>query len=72
LAVTFSFTASPLAADARGEHIDGWDIAFHDENGCRVFIDDKRAGDSPLTEFLISARATDGNELALKSAVTIP
>jgi glutamine amidotransferase len=50
--VTFSFTGFSSRGGHTGEHTDGWGIAFHDESGCRVFIDDRRASDSPLAEFL--------------------
>jgi glutamine amidotransferase len=51
-AVTFSFTGFSARGGHTGEHVDGWGIAFHDPGGCRVFIDEKRASDSPLAEFL--------------------
>lgn len=50
--VTFSFTGFSQRGGRTGEHVDGWGIAFHDEGGCRVFIDDARASDSPLAELL--------------------
>ena len=51
-AVTFSFTGFSARGGRTGEHVDGWGIAFHDASGCRVFIDERRASDSPLAEFL--------------------
>ncbi len=51
-AVTFSFAGFSARGGNTGEHVDGWGIAFHDASGCRVFIDDRRASDSPLAEFL--------------------
>lgn len=53
-AVTFSFTGFSQRGGRTGEHVDGWGIAFHDEGGCRVFIDDTRASDSPLADLLRS------------------
>ncbi|MEX8521704.1 MAG: class II glutamine amidotransferase [Leptothrix ochracea] len=35
-----------------GEHVDGWGMAFHDGEGCRLFIDPQRAADSALADFL--------------------
>ena len=51
-AVTFSFAGFSARGGDTGEHVDGWGIAFHDASGCRVFIDERRASDSPLAEFL--------------------
>lgn len=60
-AVTFSFTGFSARGGATGEHVDGWGIAFHDRDGCRVFIDSGQASTSPLAEHLrlhpIRARA---------------
>ncbi|MCV2361259.1 class II glutamine amidotransferase [Paucibacter sp. TC2R-5] len=50
--VTFSFTGFSARGGATGEHVDGWGMAFHDERGCQVFIDEKPASQSPLAEFL--------------------
>jgi glutamine amidotransferase len=51
-AVTFSFTGFSARGGRTGEHVDGWGIAFHDHEGCRIFIDEERACESPLAEFL--------------------
>ena len=51
-AVTFSFAGFSARGGLTGEHVDGWGIAFNDEGGCRVFIDEERACESPLAEFL--------------------
>jgi glutamine amidotransferase len=51
-AVTFSFTGFSARGGRTDEHADGFGLAFHDERGCRVFIDDEQASDSALAEFL--------------------
>jgi glutamine amidotransferase len=52
-AATFSFSGFSARGGATGEHVDGWGMAFHDEDdGCRVFIDAGRACDAPLADFL--------------------
>ncbi len=51
-AATFSFTGFSARGGGTGEHADGFGLAFHDAAGCRVFIDDHRASDSALAEFL--------------------
>jgi predicted glutamine amidotransferase len=51
-AVTFSFTGFSARGGRTGEHVDGFGLAFHDETGCRLFIDDEPACDSALAEFL--------------------
>ncbi len=51
-AATFSFTGLSARGGHTGEHADGYGIAFHDDKVCRHFIDDGRASDSPLAEFL--------------------
>ena len=50
--VTFSFTGFSARGGATGEHCDGFGLAFLDNGGCRVVIDDARASDSALAEFL--------------------
>ena len=62
--VTFSFTGFSARGGHTGEHVDGWGIAFHDQAGCRVFIDEKRASDSPLAEFLRNHPIRSRNVLA--------
>jgi predicted glutamine amidotransferase len=51
-AVTFSFTGLSARGGRTGEHADGFGLAFHDDAACRVFIDDRRASDAPLADFL--------------------
>jgi glutamine amidotransferase len=51
-AATFSFAGFSARGGATGPHVDGWGMAFHDADGCRVFIDAGRACDAPLAEFL--------------------
>lgn len=51
-AVNFAFTGFSARGGQTGEHADGFGLAFHDADGCRVFLDADRACDSPLAEFL--------------------
>jgi glutamine amidotransferase len=51
-AVTFSFTGLSARGGRTGVHTDGFGLAFHDGPGCRLFIDEGRASDSALAEFL--------------------
>ena len=51
-AVTFSFTGFSARGGSTAEHADGWGMAFHDSGGCRVFLDDAPASQSPLADFL--------------------
>ena len=51
-AATFSFTGFSARGGATGEHVDGWGMALHEGDACRVFVDAGRACDSPLAEFL--------------------
>ncbi len=51
-AATFSFTGFSARGGATGDHVDGWGMAFHAGDVCRVFVDDRRACDSPLADFL--------------------
>ncbi len=51
-AVNFAFTGFSARGGQTGEHADGFGLAFHDDSGCRVFVDPARACDSPLAEFL--------------------
>lgn len=50
--VNFSFTGLSARGGQTGEHADGYGLAFHDDKVCRHFIDDGRASDSALAEFL--------------------
>jgi glutamine amidotransferase len=51
-AVTFSFTGFSARGGATGEHADGFGLAFHDGAACRLFVDEGRASDSALADFL--------------------
>jgi predicted glutamine amidotransferase len=51
-AVTFSFTGLSARGGSTGEHADGFGLAFHDDKVCRHFIDEGRASDSALADFL--------------------
>jgi len=51
-AATFSFSGLSARGGRTGEHADGWGMAFHEAGGCRVFVDDGRACDAPLADFL--------------------
>jgi len=51
-AVTFSFTGLSARGGHTGEHADGYGLAFHDDRVCRHFIDEGRASDSALADFL--------------------
>ena len=51
-AATFSFSGFSARGGDTGEHADGWGMAFHDGDACRVFIDAGRACDAPLAHFL--------------------
>ncbi len=51
-AATFSFSGLSARGGDTGEHADGFGMAFHDGDACRLFIDAGRACDAPLAEFL--------------------
>jgi glutamine amidotransferase len=51
-AVTFSFTGLSARGGDNGGHADGYGLAFHDDKVCRHFIDEGRASDSALADFL--------------------
>ena len=51
-AATFSFTGLSARGGATGDHVDGFGLAFHDGRSCRVFIDEQRASDAALADFL--------------------
>lgn len=51
-AVTFSFTGFSARGGHTGEHADGFGLAFHDGALCRLFIDEGRASDSAMADFL--------------------
>ena len=51
-AITFSFTGFAQRGGRTDDHADGWGIAFYERSGCRVFLDDQPACNSPLAEFV--------------------
>jgi predicted glutamine amidotransferase len=51
-AVTFSYAGFSARGGQTGEHADGYGLAFHDGGACRLFIDEGRACDGALSEFL--------------------
>lgn len=51
-AVTFAFTGFSARGGLTGEHGDGFGVAFHEDRSCRLFVDDARASDSMLADFL--------------------
>lgn len=51
-AVTFSFTGFSARGGHTDEHVDGFGLAFHEGAACRLFIDEGRASDSALADFL--------------------
>lgn len=51
-AVTFSFTGFSARGGGTDEHVDGFGVAFHEGASCRHFIDEGRASDSALADFL--------------------
>ncbi len=51
-AVTFSFTGLSARGGHTDAHADGYGLAFHEGRACRLFIDDGRASDSVLADFL--------------------
>ena len=51
-AITFSFRGFAKRGGETGHHTDGWGIAFYEETGCRVFLDDLPACSSPLANWV--------------------
>lgn len=51
-ALTFAFAGFSERGGRTGEHADGFGLAFHDGPGCRLFVDDAPACDSPLADYL--------------------
>jgi len=51
-AINFSFTGFAERGGNTADHIDGWGIAFYENAGCRVFLDDQPASDSHLARFV--------------------
>jgi glutamine amidotransferase len=51
-AVTFAFTGFSARGGGTGHHADGFGLAFHDDAGCRIFVDPAPAHDAELAAFL--------------------
>lgn len=51
-AITFSFTGFSARGGLTDHHQDGWGIAFFEESGCRVLLDEKPSISSPLAEMV--------------------
>jgi predicted glutamine amidotransferase len=51
-AINFSFTGFSQRGGNTADHVDGWGIAFYENNGSRVFIDDQPASASRLAQFV--------------------
>lgn len=51
-AATFSFTGLSARGGLTGDHVDGFGMAFHDGRACRVFVDEQRASEAALADFL--------------------
>ncbi|MFT4174019.1 MAG: class II glutamine amidotransferase [Rhodocyclaceae bacterium] len=51
-AITFSFEGFCRRGGITGEHADGWGIAFFEDRGCRLFIDEQASCCSPLAEMI--------------------
>ena len=51
-AIQFSFTGFAERGGHTADHVDGWGIAFYENGGCRVFLDDQPASDSRLASFV--------------------
>lgn len=63
-AATFSFSGLSARGGHTGDHADGWGMAFHDGESCRVFRDAGRACDAPLADFLRSQPLRARNVIA--------
>jgi glutamine amidotransferase len=50
--ITFSFRGFSQRAGITSDHSDGFGIAFFEDKGCRLFIDNQSAVDSPIAEFV--------------------
>lgn len=48
----FSFAGFSQRAGRTGDHTDGWGVAFFEGRGLRYFVDDRRAVDSPIAQFV--------------------
>lgn len=52
--ITFSFEGFVARGGRTDNHRDGWGIAFFEDTGCRLFIDDRASIDSPIAELVKS------------------
>lgn len=50
--ICFSFEGFSARGGKTDDHCDGWGIAFFEEKGCRVFIDDKPSITSPVADLV--------------------
>jgi predicted glutamine amidotransferase len=50
--ICFSFEGFSARGGKTDDHCDGWGIAFFEEKGCRIFIDDKPSLTSPVADLV--------------------
>lgn len=50
--IRFSYAGFSARGGATGEHADGFGVAFHDGDACRLFVDEGAASQAPLADFL--------------------
>lgn len=50
--IRFSYTGFSARGGDTGDHVDGFGVAFHQKEACRLFIDEGPASQAPLAEFL--------------------
>ncbi|BAY62189.1 hypothetical protein NIES22_22580 [Calothrix brevissima NIES-22] len=50
--ICFSFEGFSARGGKTDDHCDGWGIAFFEEKGCRIFIDDKPSIVSPVADLV--------------------
>ena len=50
--ICFSFEGFRARGGRTDQHSDGWGIAFFEDQGCRVFLDDRPSAESPIAELL--------------------
>ncbi|TDR71442.1 class II glutamine amidotransferase [Paludibacterium purpuratum] len=50
--IVFSFEGFHRRGGLTDHHADGWGIAFFEDRGCRLFIDDRPSVDSPLAKLV--------------------
>jgi len=50
--ICFSFEGFRARGGKTDEHADGWGIGFFEENGCRMFLDDKPSFQSPIADLV--------------------